>query len=466
MGLPRTDGGEGQRIERRVIVATTGVQTVQEAVDQIGFGRFQKRLLGVCGVTWAADAAEVLLLGFALPSIIGEFGISAAQGGLIATPTFAGMLVGAWFWGTISDKIGRRLGFQVTVLLFAVFGLLSAFAPGWEWLAVLRVLKGVGLGGALPLDFSLHAEFLPPENRGRNLVLLESFWAVGTIMAAGLAWLIVPSFGWRPLLATSALAAILVLWIRSTIPESPRYLAISGKRDEAREILAGIARTNGRPEPEEELVADERQEGNPVGKLWRPGLGRSTLMLWLAWFCISLAYYGIFTWLPQAFVQQGFSSLQTYQNTFLLALAQPPGFFSAAYLIERWGRRNTLGIYLIASGVFTFLFATVTGFGGLLASAMLMSFFALGAWGSLYAWTPELYPTEIRTTGMGWASGMARVAGIITPTLGGILFGYALVSALSAWAAAFVIGGIVVFLLGVETKRRGLSDTVSDPLEE
>jgi MFS transporter, putative metabolite:H+ symporter len=444
-------------------VATTRTVTVQDAVDKIGFGRFQKRLLGVCGVTWAADGAEVLLLGFALPSIIGEFGITTAQGGLIATATFAGMLVGAWFWGTISDYIGRRVGFQVTVLIFALFGLLSAFAPSWEWLAILRFFTGFGLGGALPLDFSLYAEFLPTRNRGRNLVILESFWALGTIIAAGLAWILVPSFGWRPLLATSALAAVLVLWIRRSIPESPRYLAISGKTDEAREILAGIARENDRPAPEGELVAGERQSGSTVSRLWKPGLKRTTLMLWIAWFCISLAYYGIFTWLPQAFVAQGFSSLQTYQNTFLLALAQVPGFFSAAYLIERLGRRNTLALYLVASGVFTFLFATVTGFSGLLASAMLMSFFALGAWGSLYAWTPELYPTEIRTTGMGWASGMARVAGIITPTLGGILFGYALVSALSTWAAAFVIGGVVVFLLGYETKSRALSDTVSGP---
>ena len=447
-------------------MTTAGTQTVQEAVDQIGFGRFQKRLLGVCGVTWAADGAEVLLLGFALPAVIKEFGITTAQGGLIATATFAGMLVGAWFWGTISDYVGRRMGFQVTVLLFALFGLLSAFAPSWEWLAVLRFLTGFGLGGALPLDFSLYAEFLPTENRGRNLVILESFWALGTIIAAGLAWILVPNFGWRPLLASSAVAAALVLWIRRRIPESPRYLAISGKSDEAREILARIATENGRPAPEQDLVAGERQSGTTVARLWKPGLQQTTLMLWITWFCISLAYYGIFTWLPQAFVQQGFSSLQTYQNTFLLALAQLPGFFSAAYLIERWGRRNTLGIYLIASGVFTFLFAIVTGFAGLLASAMLMSFFALGAWGSLYAWTPELYPTEIRTTGMGWASGMARVAGVITPTLGGILFAVALLSALSLWAATFVIGGIAVFLLGVETKRRALSDTVSDPLEE
>ncbi|HZB84128.1 MAG TPA: MFS transporter [Rubrobacteraceae bacterium] len=444
-------------------MTTAGAQTVQEAVDQIGFGRFQKRLLGVCGVTWAADAAEVLLLGFALPAIIAEFGISTAQGGLIATATFAGMLVGAWFWGTISDYVGRRAGFQLTVLIFALFGLLSAFAPSWEWLLVLRFITGFGLGGALPLDFSLYAEFLPTKNRGRNLVILESFWALGTVMAAGLAWVLVPNFGWRPLLASSAVAAALVLWIRRKIPESPRYLAISGKADEAREIIADIARENGRPAPEQDLVAGGRQSGTTVARLWAPGLRQMTLMLWVTWFCISLAYYGIFTWLPQAFVQQGFSSLQTYQNTFLLALAQVPGYFSAAYLVERLGRRNTLGLYLVASGVFTFLFAIVTGFGGLLASAMLMSFFALGAWAALYAWTPESYPTEIRTTGMGWASGMARVAGVITPTLGGILFGFALLSALSLWAVAFVIGGITVFLLGVETKRRALSDTMSGP---
>ncbi len=444
-------------------MTTAGAQTVQEAVDQIGFGRFQKRLLGVCGVTWAADAAEVLLLGFALPAIIAEFGISTAQGGLIATATFAGMLVGAWFWGTISDYVGRRAGFQLTVLIFALFGLLSAFAPSWEWLLVIRFITGFGLGGALPLDFSLYAEFLPTKNRGRNLVILESFWALGTVVAAGLAWVLVPNFGWRPLLASSAVAAALVLWIRRKIPESPRYLAISGKADEAREIIAGIARENGQPAPEQDLVAGERQSGTTVARLWAPGLRQMTLMLWVTWFCISLAYYGIFTWLPQAFVQQGFSSLQTYQNTFLLALAQVPGYFSAAYLVERLGRRNTLGLYLLASGVFTFLFAIVTGFGGLLASAMLMSFFALGAWAALYAWTPESYPTEIRTTGMGWASGMARVAGVITPTLGGILFGFALVSALSLWAVAFVIGGITVFLLGVETKRRALSDTMSGP---
>lgn len=149
--------------------------TVQEAIDHVGFGRFQRRLLLVCGVTWAADAAEILLIAFALPAISAEFEVSRAAGGLLVTATFLGMLAGAWFWGMTSDRIGRRTGFQLTVLIFAVFGALSALAPTFATLVVLRALTGFGLGGALPLDFSLYAEYLParswPQSRAAGELL-------------------------------------------------------------------------------------------------------------------------------------------------------------------------------------------------------------------------------------------------------------------------------------------------------
>jgi putative MFS transporter len=151
--------------------------TVQQAIDAIGYGRFQRRMLVVCGVTWAADAAEVLVIGFALPAIRAEFHLDDVTSGLLATVTFVGMLLGAWLWGVVADRIGRRAGFMLTVAIFAVFGLLSAFAPNVGWLLVLRLLTGFGLGGALPLDFALYAEFLPSRGRGHKLVLLESFWA-------------------------------------------------------------------------------------------------------------------------------------------------------------------------------------------------------------------------------------------------------------------------------------------------
>lgn len=272
---------------------------------------------------WAADAAEVLLIGFALPSIREEFGLDGVTSALLASVTFVGMLLGAWLWGPVADRIGRRLGFMVTVGIFAVFGLASAFAPTVGWLLVLRLLTGFGLGGALPLDFSIYAEYLPSRNRGRNLVLLESFWALGTIAAAGLAWLLVPTFGWRPLLATSALAALLVFWIRA------RLFALA-------------------------------------------------------------------------------------PNTPLL-----------------------------------------------LTGGIVMSAFSLGAWGGLYAYTPELYPTVVRGTGFGAASGLSRIGGATAPLVGGALLATTLVVPLAVYAVAFLVAGVAVWALGVETRDRSLPDVVA-----
>lgn len=448
-----TSGREGKAAERGV--------SVEEAIEQIGYGRFQRKLLAVCGVTWAADAAEVLLIAFALPAIRQEFDLTAAQAGLVATTTFVGMLAGAWFWGTISDRIGRRRGFVLTVLIFATFGLLSALAPNLGWLLVLRALTGFGLGGALPLDFSLFAEYLPAKDRGRRLVLLESFWALGTLLAALLAFLLVPTLGWRALLATSAGAALLVLWIRLGVPESPRYLVAAGRHAEAAAVLARVAATNGRPLPPLALEAPAPATERGVRALFAPALLRPTLVLWGAWFGIALAYYGLFSWLPSIFVERGFSFVRTYEYALLLAVAQLPGYLSAAWLVERVGRRTVLVTYLLGAGASTFLFALASAPAPILAGAILTSFFALGAWAALYAYTPELYPTAIRTTGMGAASGMARVAGALAPVLGGLLVPISLPAALALYAAAFVLAGVLVLALGVETRGRPLPERLA-----
>lgn len=444
-------------------MAAMPVLTVQDAIDRVGFGRFQRRLLLVCGVTWAADAAEILLLAFALPAISADFGLSRAAGGLLVTATFVGMLVGAWFWGVVADRVGRRAGFQITVLVFALFGTLSAVAPNVGVLMLLRALTGFGLGGALPLDFALYAEYLPSRNRGRNLVLLESFWALGTVAAAGLALLLVPTVGWRPLLASSALAAALVIWIRRQVPESPRYLAASGHAAEARQVLARVAEVNRQPLPAGELQAAASGPAVGMATLWsRPYLAITTV-LWVAWFTISLGYYGVFSWLPTVLVDRGFSFLRTYQYAFLLALAQVPGYLSAAWLVERWGRRTTLAAYLTASALFTWLFAVADTTAGLVVAGALMSFFALGAWGALYAYTPEVYPTQVRATGMGTASGMTRIAGALAPLVGGLLLPFSMAAALTVYAGAFLVGGLAVLAARTETRGRALADTIDEP---
>ncbi len=435
--------------------------TFDQAIEHIGFGRFQKKLMVICGLGWAADAMEVLLIAFALPAIGQEWQISNAQKGLLGTAIFIGMLTGAWLWGWLSDRIGRKTGFISTVAIDSVFGLLSAFSPSFIWLVILRALTGFGVGGTLPVDYSIFAEYLPAKKRGRYLVLLESFWALGTIAAAGLAWLVVPRLGWRWLLGLSALPGFIIFFIRRHVPESPRYLLVSGKKDQARDVLAHIARQNGTDLPEGELVSPPATRRGRIRDLWTPSLFRATSLLWLIWFTISLGYYGVFIWLPSYFKLKGMALLPVYQNTFLMALAQLPGYFSAAYLVERWGRRITLGIYMISSGIFTFLFALATSLPLVVAMAVWMSFFALGAWGALYAFTPEAYPTILRGTGMGAASGMTRIAGAIAPSLGAVLMSESLAVPLTVYALAYLIGGLAAFALPMETRQKPLQDVLT-----
>ena len=413
----------------------------------------------ICGLGWAADAMEVLLIAFALPSIAEEWDLSNTQKGLLATAIFLGMLAGAWFWGWISDRIGRKTGFVSTVAIDSVFGFLSALSPSFAWLVVLRAATGFGVGGTLPVDYSTFAEYLPSHKRGRYLVLLESFWALGTIAAAGLAWLVVPRLGWRPLLALSAVPGLLVFLIRRHVPESPRYLLVSGQPEKALAVLHQVARVNGVAAPAGELLVPPPVPRGRVSDLWRTGMRRTTLLLWTIWFSISLGYYGVFTWLPSYFKLIGMDTLPVYQNTFLLALAQLPGYFSAAYLVERIGRRRTLAFYLVSSGVFTFLFAAASSLSFVVAMGVWMSFFALGAWGALYAYTPEAYPTTLRTTGIGAASGMTRIAGAIAPLLGAALMGANLWAPLTVYALAYIVGGVASAALPFETQEQPLQDT-------
>lgn len=436
--------------------------TFEDAIDRVGLGKFQYKLMAICGAGWAADAMEVLLISFALPAIRQEWGLTTAQAGLLGTAIFLGMLAGAWFWGTISDRIGRKLGFILTVLIDSGFGLLSALSPNFTILVLLRALTGFGVGGTLPVDYAIFAEYLPRQKRGRYLVYLEAFWALGALVAAGLAWLIVPRVGWRPLLAISALPGLIVFWIRRYVPESPRFLLVHGQEEQARAILAQVARENGASLPEGIRLIAPAAPRVTVGDLWRRPYTRTTALLWLIWFGISLGYYGVFTWLPSLFVQRGMTFLRSYEYIFILTLAQLPGYFSAAYLVERIGRRMTLGLYLIASGVFTYLFAVAVSLLAYVAAAIWMSFFALGAWGALYAYTPEAYPTQLRTTGMGAASGMTRIAGALAPTLGGYLLGLSMPLALTVFAGAYVASGLAALSLPYETKGRPLADVVGE----
>lgn len=439
--------------------------SIDDVIERIGLGRFQWRLLGINGLVWAADGMEVLIIGFAIPSLMQGMALTRGEAALVGSVFFLGMLVGAWGFGALADRIGRRRVFLATVLLDAVFGLLSALSPGYGTLLLFRFLTGAAVGGTLPVDYAMMAEYLPKAVRGRFLVYLESFWAVGTIVLAVMAWIVVPNLpatGWRWLFALAALPGLLGFVLRLWVPESPRYLLLDGRAAEAAAVLRRVARINGRAVEIGTLAPVARSRVWPTAALLRAPLARRTVLLSIAWFCLSFGYYGIFVWLPGIFVTEGFGFVRGYGYIILLALAQVPGYALAAWGVDRIGRRPTLALFLIGSAAGCMIFGFAVTPPLVIGGSLLLSFSLLGAWGALYAYTPEIYPTEARATGMGWMGAMARAAGILAPFGGAWLLGLSLPLALSVYAASLLAAGVAVLAMRQDPKGAALADTLAE----
>lgn len=453
-----------------------GTVTVSQVLDRIPVGAFHHRLLAICGAAWAFDGMEVIVISFTLPVLIEAWNLTGLTAGFLGSASLMGMIVGNWGWGWFADQYGRKDAFQWTVLTYSVFAGLTALATGFYSGFALRFLTGVGLGGALAVDTSYMSEHLPTDKRGRYLVYLDAFWPIGNILAVLLAWLFLSALstggtvgvpvlgavaGWRLLFLAAGFPALLVFVIRSQLHETPYYLATHGDVDGANERIAAIARENG--EEAETIDASDVQttDQSSVRRLFQGDLLDQTLMIGTAWFAINFGYYGVFIWLPKTVGAAGVVG-NIYLYFLIIGLVQIPGYLSAAYLVEKIGRKVTLGSYLLLSGVFTFVFAAAmpgVGFGlgieGLypfLGGLLAASFFTLGAWGAIYAYTPELFPTEARATGNGYAGGVGKIAAVIGPILAGSLqasSGY--LAALVPLAIAFAVGGVVVLAFGRET---------------
>ena len=333
--------------------------TIDEALNAAGTGAFQRRLFLIFGLVWTADAMQVLSIGFTAPSIAKTFDLSLPAALQTGTLFFVGMLVGAALFGRLADRIGRRNLLIITVLTDALFGLASAFASDFTMLLIFRFLTGLAVGGTLPVDYAMMAEFLPADRRGRWLVGLESFWAVGTVIVALAAWYAAANGmadGWRFIFVITALPALIGLALRFWVPESPYSLRRTGRATEAKTVLVRVATTNGKPVLAGKLT-DTKEQRLPLSALFSGPYARRSWLILAAWLLVSISYYGIFVWLPGKLVSAGehYGFLRGYGFLVLLALAQIPGYALAAFGVERWGRKPTLIAFLLLSAVGCFL---------------------------------------------------------------------------------------------------------------
>lgn len=420
-----------------------------ERLDALPFSRKLGRLLTGSGIGWALDAMDVGLISFIIAALGVQWGLTDGEKGLITSIGFVGMAVGASLGGLLADKLGRRQVFALTLLVYGLATGASALVGGLAMLLVLRFIVGLGLGSELPVASTYVSEFAPAKIRGRLIVILEAFWAVGWTASALIGYFVIPASadGWRWAFVIGAVPAVYALIVRWRLPESPRWLDAQGRHAEAEAIVADMERSAGVTAAAAPRTTVSASDTAPVAstarerlrQLWSSEFRGRTAALWAVWFCVNFSYYGAFIWIPSILHAQGYDLVRSFEFTLYITLAQLPGYAVAAWLIEKWGRRATLSTFLVGSAVAAVLFGISQGPAMIITTGMLLSFFNLGAWGALYAVSPETYPTSLRATGSGWAAGIGRIASIIAPLLVPVLLAFGGSTVLFVVFAAFFV---------------------------
>ena len=444
----------------------TETLTVEQVLREGGFTSFHRRVVLITGLAWTFVAFEIILISLVLPVIGAEFGIfdlatfaptDAAQYGAVASATLVGSLLGSLVLGRLSDARGRRVLFQASVVTYSIFTGLTALSFNVPSLFLLRMLAGIGLGGMLVIDPAVLSEYLPPQHRGRYMVFLDFFWPGGFLVAIAFWYVFVIQLAgaWRLLFVAAAFPAFIAYLFRRTVPESPYYLARQGRLDEASDVLRSVA---GKEVRSVQLAAEPAIPRAPVSALFRGDLLRRTAVTIGVWIALNFSYYGLFLWLPPALASfriVDFSNPNTLALFLVIsALAQFPGYGASMLLVDRWGRKRTLALFLILGGLSGYLFATARDFWSLVLGLLAVSFFNLGAWGTVYPYTSELFPTQYRATAFGIAEGVGKVTAVLAPLAFAALYTstQGVLWPLTSVAALMLVGGVIAGVFGPETK--------------
>lgn len=422
--------------------------------------RAQGKIFLIGGLGFMFDAWDVALNGVLIPLVAAEWALSRPIAGLLATANLIGMALGAAFWGGLADRIGRKSAFSATLLVFSLFTVAGAFSPDFFWFCLFRFLAGFGLGGCIPVDYALVGEFTPTKQRGAVLAALDGWWPVGAALgfcASGAVLATVGSGQWRLILLAMVLPALLVSWVRLGIPESPLYLIQQGRQQQARAVIDRLVQQTGAPAYPYQLPASSR------GKTFRSPWARLFTQLRYIWafdwrittaswslsLTILLVYYLALNWMPSILIDAGLGTQSALFANGAMAAVGLLGVIISALLVERTGRK----VILAVTGPASALLLAVTAWSldtPLLALGWLLCFGLVVqiAVPVLYAYLCELYPTELRASGFGWASTVSRIGAGFGP-----LFFAPVLWPLLGLPASFLLSGALVLLAVLWTAR-------------
>lgn len=405
--------------------------TIDDAIDALGTGGFQRTLLFAAGLCFMADSMEIMLLSFLSGILEAEWGLTGGQTATITSCVFAGSLIGTLLWGPLGDKVGRRPVFIICAFLISIFGIATAFATGFVSLVVTRFMVGFGVGG-LTVPFDVLAEFLPTQTRGKYLMLIEYFWTAGSMGVPVVAYFTIGRGAhWRIFVALCAIPCLASAVIGMyCVPESPRWLVSQGRKTEAKMIIRQAAVRNGlNPDDviaDDTEIRDEEEESSRFLDLLKPKWRNLTFKLWGTWCGFAFGYYGTIIAVTRVFESEGDSGDGDgagtvdfdYGAIFISSSAELVGTALVIFTIDRMGRVPTQVVAYCVGGTALFLlcsFSTIWSRGPLVTIAFCARVCEM--MGSCTTWviTAEVLSTEIRTTGHSAANAVGRLGGFFSP---------------------------------------------------
>ncbi|XP_061025008.1 synaptic vesicle 2-related protein isoform X1 [Eubalaena glacialis] len=435
-GLEAVELDDGAAVPKEFANPTDDTFMVEDAVEAIGFGKFQWKLSVLTGLAWMADAMEMMILSILAPQLHCEWRLPSWQVALLTSVVFVGMMSSSTLWGNISDQYGRKTGLKISVLWTLYYGILSAFAPVYSWILVLRGLVGFGIGG-VPQSVTLYAEFLPMKARAKCILLIE--------------WL----------------------------PESARYDVLSGNQEKAIATLKRIATENGAPMPLGKLIISRQEDRGKMRDLFTPHFRWTTLLLWFIWFSNAFSYYGLVLLTTELF-QAGdvcsissrkkaveakcslaceYLSEEDYMDLLWTTLSEFPGVLVTLWIIDRLGRKKTMALCFVIFSLCSLLLFICVGRNMLTLLLFIARAFISGGFQAAYVYTPEVYPTATRALGLGTCSGMARVGALITPFIAQVMLESSVYLTLAVYSGCCLLAALASCFLPIETKGRGLQES-------
>jgi putative MFS transporter len=374
------------------------------------------------------DGFVINMTGVLIPGLIVSFHLTSKQAGHFSSSLFAGMLVGAAVAGTASDRLGRKSLLFASIMVYSVFSFVTAFAGSYDQLLVLRALQGVGLGAEIAIVLPYIAEFVPSRHRGPLVTLASAAWICGLPASAAVGRLLIPHSSWRSMFLVGSVSVVAAVVVIAGLPESMRYLLRTGRTDRARALVdkiaspgpAGTARPATAPVP---VTAPSHRAGSVRFLLSRSYL-TYTLSIWLMELCAGAFLYGMSTWLPSVLERRGVGLLRSFSYTAIITFAAVIGAILAGQLVNRIGRKSVMTSSFLLAGVVCLIWGTTSATGAVVALGSIAQFFGAGLAGAtLFAYASELYPTENRATGLGWAAAWQKAGGIVMPTTVGYVLG-------------------------------------------